>query len=135
MGAWGPGNFENDAALDWLADLNETGSAEIIRAALERVARASEGAYLRTNVCCAALAAAEVVAAARGAPAKELPERVTEWVEAHPSDCTSMDAVVAREATSRIEAASELQELFDEGGRDEKWHRVLSELLHRLSGG
>ncbi|MBI4512024.1 MAG: DUF4259 domain-containing protein [Deltaproteobacteria bacterium] len=130
MGAWGIGNFENDAALDWLATLTDMKG---LTDALRKVADAPAEPYLDADSCCAALAAAEVIAALCGVPGSKLPERMIEFVASYEGDCTASHLGLAMKAIARIDADSELQELFDEGGRDERWHGVLRELSERLS--
>lgn len=62
MGAWGHGSFQNDCALDWLAEL-EAGGIEAIREALQPSAHE----YIEVDDASNAIAAAvEIVAAARG---------------------------------------------------------------------
>jgi hypothetical protein len=130
MGAWGTGSWENDAALDWLeADLEDEDS---IREALEALFAALDDGFAEVDVCNAAIAAAELVAALRGAPGQDLPPRARVWVlgegDGVPDDLVSM----AIEAVRAIDASSELQELFDEDERNEPWHRVMADLIGRL---
>jgi len=61
MGAWGAGNFENDAALDWVWDLRESTGLEMVENAIADVLNC--GDYLDADVGCIGLAAAEVVLA------------------------------------------------------------------------
>ena len=77
MGAWGIGNFDNDDAADWVYELAESDGTDVLVAALEGAT--SEG-YLEAPVSCAALAAAEVVAALLGNAGKALPDEVRKWV-------------------------------------------------------
>ncbi len=64
MGAWGPGNFENDTALDWLGE-PRTGASlgDIVRSV----------ALDDPEACERCLAAAELVAAWNGHALGELP--------------------------------------------------------------
>lgn len=126
MGAWGVGHFENDTALDWVHTLDE-GEVEVLRAALD-----VQGEDLDADVCSEALAAAEVVAAARGAPGSELPDEVHAWLERHGRALGAQDAARAHALVERIGQRSELQELFDEGGRDAEWHAAVDGLVQRL---
>jgi hypothetical protein len=73
MGAWGAGAFDNDDALDWLSELVDSPDFALGRAVLDVTALE----YLEAPEGSAALAAAEVVAAARGHPAALLPDEVT----------------------------------------------------------
>ena len=129
MGAWGTGNFQNDDALDWLGEL---GDFDTVRAALRVVADAPADAHLDAPVCCAALAAAEVVAAAKGAPAEQLPDEVDAWVKLHGAEHTTTDVALASAAAARVESASELKDLFDDGATNGEWHSVVLGLRERL---
>ena len=132
MGSWGFGNFENDAALNWLAELDDPA---LVRQTLTLVTETPDEVCLSTDCCCSALAAAEVVAACCGFPAENLPGKVVEWASAHSGICDAPLVALAKRASRRVESCSELQELFDEGGRNEEWHGVVKELLDRLFRG
>lgn len=129
MGAWGSGNFDNDDALDWLAELD--GTDFVVKNALAVVAESARDARLTTGMCCCALAAAELVAARSGNPAAQIPSAAAEWA-AQRSGADSSLQDLARVAVQRIEEKSGLQELFDEGGYNKEWHAVLDDLLQRL---
>ena len=130
MGAWGSGNFENDAVMDWVAELADWSS---VRSALNNVLHAPDDAYVDADACCVALGAAEIVAACLGRPAQKLPERARAWAAANRNQCDEQTRELAVACTRKIEAGSELQELFDEGERDEPWHAELQALLERLA--
>ncbi len=77
MGAFGPGSFENDDALDFAAELEASGAVALS----EVLERAVGGDGVRdAGLGAAALAAAEVVAALAGRPSGELPDEVKLWV-------------------------------------------------------
>lgn len=73
-GAWGPGAFENDDALDWTWELESSRGSSVLVSAFERVV--SSAGYIEAPDCSAAIAAAEVVAALRAKPHAQLPENV-----------------------------------------------------------
>jgi poly-gamma-glutamate capsule biosynthesis protein CapA/YwtB (metallophosphatase superfamily) len=127
MGAWGSAAFENDDALDWVWELEESTDDAVVRAALTVALDAEE---LEAPEASCALAAAEVVAAAGGAPVSSLPDGVRAWVAAHelPADLRGL----AREAVTRIAERSELRQLWDEAGGDD-WRDGVSALQARLA--
>lgn len=129
MGTWGSGPFENDAAADWAADLDDADDLTLALDALERV-RSSE--YVDADDASTAIAAAEVVAAAAGRPRADLPEDVRRWIAT--SDIT-LDPEHSEEAAAAVERIrgedSELAELWAEAG-DEDWRRSLDDLSERL---
>src|SRR5215204_2194816 len=106
MGAWGPGNFENDAALDWLGQ-DELGVAHVARA-LRPEGDADE--------CEHALAAAELVAAWNGHALAELPKAAEAFLERRRGPPKAELIAKARECVAAIAADSELLELWKDDG-------------------
>jgi hypothetical protein len=133
MGTWGAGSFENDAVMDWLAEL-EDGGAKVVRNALDTVADADEDEYLDADDAQAALGAAEIVAAACGKGLDRIEEQdeLAAWIAAHGKDFREADVALAGRAVERVLTRSELQELWDEGGPDNEWRPLVGELLRRL---
>jgi hypothetical protein len=68
MGAWGPGGFENDTALDFAGRI---GSLDDIRAALSVE---TPGTPIDAEAASEIVAAAECVAAMLGNPADDMPD-------------------------------------------------------------
>jgi Domain of unknown function (DUF4259) len=132
MGAWGHRSFENDSALDWMGDL-EDGGASLVGEALDAVADASDDTYLEVDECSAALAAAELVAAALGHGEGRLTEEGVAWLQRHREEARAIGATRARQAVERVYESSELRELWDENGNDTEWHADVRELLKRLA--
>jgi len=137
MGAWGTGSFENDEALDWVAELEESRGLKLVKAALRDVVDAGDG-YLEANVASRGLAAAEVVAGLNDAPGDDLPEEVENWIEEQRGRGVDLSAL-ALEALARLRTKSELWDLWHEGpengGADAKaWVEVLAKLEARLRG-
>jgi len=134
MGTWGAKSFENDAVLDWLAEL-EDGGVTVVRNALDTVADADPDEPLDVDDAQAALGAAEIVAAAsgKGDDRIEEHEELSTWIAAHRADFGEADVTLARRAVERVLTRSELQELWDEGGTENEWRPVVEELLRRLS--
>jgi len=128
MGAWGARSFENDDALDWVWELEDSSDDSVVRAAL--VAVHGDGDVEAPEAACAC-AAAEVVAASAGRPATWLPNEVTAWVAAHGAAVVGLREE-ARAAVQRIAAGSELQQLWAEAGAAE-WDAGVADLLGRLA--
>ena len=134
MGTWGIESFENDDAMDWVAELQADGiraTGTAIQAVLDAAPE-----YLEAPTCMLGLAAAEVVAALRGRPAKSLPPEVQSWVNVvaaksgtHPGDELAQNA---RRAVELIVADSELLELWTESGELDQWQRSVADLRARL---
>ena len=129
MGAWGSGNFDNDDALDWLSDLAGSPDFAVGRAALDET---GDG-YLEAPEASAALAAAEIVAAALGRPAASLPDEATAWLAAHRDQLAPRDAALALAAVDRVLGEDcELRELWEEGEEDDGWETAVQDLRRRL---
>ena len=145
MGAWGSGSFENDDAMDLLSDLidglEESGGKAPFKqlGIIFRDALSEDSAeYLEAPDGTSAIAAGELVAAALGKPAKELPESATEWLEAigdaKPPAAMVKQAVTALKAVVERET-SELRELWADAEPADyaAWQGGVKDLLKRLS--
>lgn len=132
MSAWGEGVFENDAAGGWLDQLIASGKSSTIEKALTFAIKAKrEG--LESDEAASALAAAEVIAAARGHRHADLPDEVKEWLAT--SGYAPAEATVALcvKAVERARDESELAELWAEGEEIDAWKRGTNDLLYRLA--
>ena len=130
MGTWGSAPFENDDAADWVGELYDGGGFDTCRSAFRA---ALTDNYLEMYVGAAAIAAAEIIAAAVGRASSDLPGEFFEWLIDNDDTPTSADVTLAREAVERVAAAdSEVAELWQEAG-DESWPSRVEELLIRLA--
>ncbi|HZE98766.1 MAG TPA: DUF4259 domain-containing protein [Planctomycetota bacterium] len=130
MGAWGPGNFQNDDALDWVGDLTDAKDGwAVIRATLADVIDAE---YAEAPECCNALAAAECIALCRKKPPASASPDAVSWSAAHGGELKDMDRSLALQAVQRIRKDSELKELWEESG-DADWDDIVADLERRLS--
>jgi hypothetical protein len=129
MGAWGTGVLEDDAALDWLGDLEDEPKVKTVKKALKTAAKGR--GQLDSGDGAAALVAAELVAAAIGRPIEEprLVALAQRWPE------LAGEAELAARAVERVGDAerSELAELWAES-EDDEWSRVVADLRARLDG-
>ena len=129
MGAWGEKPFENDSALDWPGDLEDV---DDLRNTLASVADAED--YLDVDDGSAAIAAAEIVAAARDGKLERLVKDASAWLDRHRKQVTDADRALAARAVARVcGSESELAELWDEGGTDNDWRRDVAGLVARLA--
>ena len=132
MGAWGHKAFENDSALDWLGELMR-GDPSLVGEALDAVADSDDDEYLEVFEASAALAAAELVAAALGKGDDRLSDDAASWLAEHRDAARDVGAERGRRAALRVLESSELRELWDESGDDTEWHVDVRELLKRLA--
>jgi hypothetical protein len=130
-GTWGDGSFENDDALDWVVDCTKANSIAPVRTALDAALRAK---YLDASEGSAAVAAAEVVAAALGRPSPKLPSELNAWIQRQPTDQLARLAPLAQRALFRVKdpKVSELRQLWSEGKPNE-WLAVIANLESRLA--
>lgn len=132
MGAWSHNSFDNDDALDWIADLTESTGTKAIVDALDSVTDKAED-YIEAPECSIAIAAAEVVAAMNGKGAESLPPEVKEWLTGQSAAGAALTAK-ARSAVDAVLSNSELKELWEENADDfPRWTALLNDLKSRLS--
>lgn len=132
MSAWGDGVFEDDQACDWLDQLIESGKSTAIDKALSVALKAKPG-RLEADEASAALAAAEVVAAARGHRHADFPDDAKEWLATSGYVPTESSLVLCVKTVERVRDDSELMELWAEGDELPAWKRGISGLLGRLA--
>ena len=129
MGTWGAGAFENDAASDWLMELTDATSTAPIRRAILRVQKIKAPNAVDLDDAIEALAAAEIIAAARGHPSAKFPDDLAAWMAARnftPAEDLTESAIAA---VTRIAANSELKSEWDGDGA---WLREQDNLIKRL---
>lgn len=132
MGAWGPGPFDNDSALDFLADVLITEEGwDTVTGLLTAVAEADDDAYVDVDDASGTLVAAELVAARHGKPLEYTPDDVLTWIKGLGSPATLEDRLIAVAAVRRVLRSSELQELWDEA-EDPEWCKCGDALIARL---
>lgn len=130
MGASGYSAFENDDAMDWLAELEDAEDTSVLVNAFDEISDVSED-YIEIPEASIAIAAAEVVAALLGRTAISLPEEVMEWVEGR-GEMPSAVVNQARSAVNRILVDSELQGVWEDSGSSD-WKACVEDLLRRLA--
>lgn len=132
MGAWGIGPFDNDAAADWVAELDAAIPNTFVFTF--RAVAIELDLYLEETDASEAIAAAEMVAAMSRRPGVSVLARpeLAEWAEEH-ADWATPDLVhAAGSAVSRVRAASELRDLWAETPDYQTWTASLDDLLKRL---
>jgi len=130
-GAWGSGSFENDDALEWVADCVRTSGGSSVATALTRVADAR---YMEAPEASVAVAAAEVVAAARGKASPKLPPDLWAWLQKQPKAEIAELAPSALKAMERVARgpSSELATLWKQSESHFAWQQGMQDLLARL---
>lgn len=124
MGAWGAGSFENDAALDFAADIETLADVEN--------AFVAEGAEdIDADVASRVIVAAECIAAMRGHRSPDLPNDLDARVRGF-GKCTIALFDMARNNLSAVMTRGELIDLWAEEGSGD-WNRAVTDLLERLN--
>ena len=134
MGAWGPGTFENDAAVDWTYELAAEDDLRLVLVAITGALGVGDG-YLDAGLGAEALAACEVVARLKGNWGRRnaYTETVDAWVLDHPEDPPEMLVDGALAVIDRVtRPPSELLELWEEGEPD-PWKAAVADLCNRLA--
>lgn len=135
MGAWSEDSFGNDTACDWAGSFLDEPGVEVVREAIDAVVEAAD--FVDADVACEALAACEVVARWQGrwGVRDAYSEDLDRWVEANPRTVPKELEEAAEAAIDRILGPeSELQQLWDEPERSDKWHEVMENLRDRVRG-
>lgn len=130
MGAWGPGLFEDDAALDFIQELQNARDVGFLAETIGRVAASS--AYIEYDDGTRALAAAEVLAALSRRPGAELPPLAAAWVSRRAGDDSASLVASAISAVETVIAGSEIAELWSESEEANSWRTNVDDLLARL---
>jgi hypothetical protein len=131
VGAWGYGPFENDDAMDWIAELSESDDAGFLLRTLREL---DQCAGIDGPDGCVGIAAAEAVAASRGRPHDSLPEQVREWVATTGARADTHVTDLALRVIGTINSSedSELRLLWDEQPDGPSWHETVDDLRQRL---
>jgi len=129
LGTWGPGPFENDAALDWALVLRGSDDPDLPHGVLRRLDEVSSH-HARDGAL--AVAAAEAIAASRGRPVEQLPDEIHRWLAAAKPRADATAADLALRVLAKVQGEdSELRLLWEEvdGSR---WRGTLDDLRRRL---
>ncbi len=137
MGAWGHGHFENDTALDFMADIEDSADPKAaITAALEE---ALQGGYLDSDIGASALVAAayvdrQVNGTRYSEEGSEEPLEVDTFPERYPHvDLSNLRAKALTAVKRVLQDDSELNELWAEAEDDyPAWKQEVQRLIHNL---
>lgn len=129
MDAWGPGTFDNDAAGDWAGDLLDSDDEVPICDVLDAITDEPPELLPDAEICCAALAAAELVAATAGHPAADLPAPLAQWARDARGGLDDELTIQALTVVARVRDASELAE---RRRQDAAWLTAVRDLEDRL---
>lgn len=126
MGAWGHGPFENDDALDWLAELENARDWGPIARAFEFLQ--ADSGYTEAPTCSEAIAAAAVVANGCKPSNSACPDEVSQFLADVPIPPPREIQDNAVRALHEIVTHSELRDLWEETDDFQNWRLALESL-------
>ncbi len=135
MGAWGPGSFDNDVAVDWALECARSADFLLVEAALDNFL-AAEADELDAADAEEAIAAAEVVARAAGnwGVRSAYSKALDDWIERIGQSPARGLLTKAQRTVRRVRnEPSELRDLWSDSDGFADWQASLDELLARLS--
>lgn len=130
MAGWGTGSFENEDAQNWLGQLSSLGMDDLKKIFV----RAGGLDYLEAPEASIVVAAAEVLAALRGAPSETLPREIADWIGTTKVSSDPELRELAARAVDNVRRNSELKDLWLEAEGLNEWSATLRDLQKRLAG-
>ena len=125
MGTWGPGAFENDVALDFVAEIQT--AQDLANALTIR----TPDQPIEADTACRIVVVAECVAAMRGHPCDDLPDALAERLATFGKPSRSLFHH-ARDHLTAVMVRSELMELWVESDPS-AFNLTMHDLLERLN--
>lgn len=130
MGAWGHDAFSNDDAWDWFGELEAT--EDPVPFLIETLEKKAEDDYLELPDSGGMVAAASIIAAARGTTPSQFPDSVREWLKGKEASLQPLsDKALAALAKVRGEG-SEMRDLWEESKHYAEWCAHLDEIAAAL---
>jgi len=130
VAGWGTGSFENEDAQNWLGQLSSLGMDDLKKIFV----RAGGLDYLEAPEASIVVAAAEVLAALRGAPSETLPREIADWIGTTKVSSDPELRELAARAVDNVRRNSELKDLWLEAEGLNEWSATLRDLQKRLAG-
>jgi hypothetical protein len=134
MGAWATDSFGNDDASDWLATLMGKDDLAMVEEALNAALAVGDD-YLDAPLAAEALAAAEVVAAAKGDPGPDVQDKaaLVAWLDNLAQGPDKTLVALAVQVVERVLADnSELRDLWEDSDEFDDWQTDVQALSERL---
>lgn len=129
MAGWGTGSFENEDAQTWLGQLKSL-SLEDLK---QIFVHADQSDYLEERDASVVIAAAEVLAAMKGAPHEKLPREITAWTAGNKAASSPDLNDLAGQAVEKVRRNSELKDLWHQAEGLNEWTTALQDLQTRLA--
>ena len=125
MGAWGPKTFEEDTALDWIAELVDSDDERSFL--LDSITADSD--ELDSEQCSVILAASEAIIAVLDEPRSGMPDELLDWLGDNDcDDISDLPAIAVKSVKLVLGEGSEMRELWEEGEGYEEWSNEVEQL-------
>jgi hypothetical protein len=135
VGAWGPGSFQNDTALDFLENVLRGGSIRLVVDTLAAAGNMPSNQELDIQVAEKVLAASELIAVGYGRDPRELPENAQAWVRDHHGQLSaSMLALASRAVKRVVHELPSYRDLWFDPEKAEAWSSNVQSLAEWLAG-
>ena len=134
MGAWGPGSFENDDALDFASEIESLADVEAVLVAANKEGHALILEPIDAVLSSQIIVAGEVMAAMRGHRSDAMPADLAKTVHGFGRPTVELFDFV-RNNVSAVMSRSELLDLWAEAEPDDKkaFNRAMTDLVDRLN--
>jgi hypothetical protein len=138
----GVGNFENDSALDWMADFLESEDKMLTLRDTFEVAKSRSNFFLKlfkrdfeieAPEANAVLAAGEVISLILGLPSDDLPVELKAWSTKNQMKLNKTIVDDALKAIQSVRQKSELKLLWEKTDSYSTWLEIVRNLENRLS--
>jgi hypothetical protein len=131
MESWGVASFENEVAGEWFLLVEEAPEpGAVMASSIDEVLGSAE--FLEVDMCCEAIAAAELCACCAGQLPDRLPDNVYGWVQTNPHGPHADEIELAVQAVARVREESELRDLREAAGLRCQWLAEVDDLVSRL---
>lgn len=128
MGTWSVKPFDNDSALDWLSEL-ENSASYFLSYPMQKVLE-SETPFSSDSE--EAIASAAIVIAAANESIKSIPKEAKKWILEYGFVPERYHLINAADALNKISTNSELLDLWCEAGDGERFRAVINGMLLQL---
>jgi hypothetical protein len=135
MSVWDIGPFDNDLALDWVQDLQESNDLYYIEDTLDNVLDEGDS-VIPMPFACEALAAIDVLARLQGQPGEEAEDDVDAWVETVRKKFKRRADLVEKSLKVLDLVVSEKSELANEWAQTDEhvaWRGMVAQLRARIA--
>jgi len=129
-GAWGYGSFENDAAVDWVQEINHSQDTDPLLHSFNDVLISK---FIDADLCSRAIVSAEVIASLKTADFTNLPTALSMWASMRKQEYEPEMPKLAQKALKYCKdtSKSELAQLWNESN-SRNWLLSLNAIEEKL---